>query len=66
MAESFSAYVFLDTAPTPETQKKLDFFDGYPELKELKYDILKKVAQNKVYVNPEIEPVYDKSVEPAA
>jgi len=66
MAESFSAYVFLDKAPTPETQKKLDFFDGYPELKELKYDILKKVAQNKVYVNPEIEPVYDESVEPAA
>ncbi|MFV0516074.1 MAG: hypothetical protein ACK5MV_01595 [Aminipila sp.] len=66
LAESFSAYVFLDKAPTPEAQAKLDFFDKYPELKALKGHILNNVKKNKVYVNPEIEPVYDDEVEPAA
>lgn len=66
MAESFSAYVFLDRAPTAETQKKLNFFDSYPEFKALKYDILKKVKENKVYVNPEIEPVYNENLKSVA
>lgn len=64
-AESFSAYVLLDKAPTPETQAKLDFFDQYPEFRELKKVILKKIKENKVYVSPEIEPVYDE-IQPAA
>ncbi|WP_330695161.1 hypothetical protein, partial [Anaerotignum sp.] len=59
MAESFSAYVLLDEAPTPETQAKLDFFDSYPELKDIKSDILNNIKKNNVYVNPSNEPVYE-------
>lgn len=58
MAESFSAYVLLDKAPTPETQAKMDFFDSYPELKAIKRDILNNIKKNGVYVNPEIQPSY--------
>lgn len=59
LAECFSAYVFLDKAPTPETQAKLDFFDNYPELKALKKQIRNNIEKNKIYVNPQIEPIYD-------
>ncbi|QIB68175.1 hypothetical protein Ami103574_02100 [Aminipila butyrica] len=60
LAESFSAYVFLKSADTPEVQAKLDFFDSYPELRQKKKEILKMVKENKVYVNPQIEPYEDK------
>ncbi|QAT41924.1 hypothetical protein [Aminipila luticellarii] len=56
LAESFCAYVFLKSAATPAMQAKFDFFDGYPELKKLKKEILVKVKENNIYVNPEIEP----------
>ncbi len=59
MAESFSAYVLMDNALTPEAQEKLDFFDSYPELKSIKTDILNNVKKNEVYVNSEIEPTYE-------
>lgn len=58
LAESFSAYVLLDEAPTPETQAKFDFFDSYPELRSIKSDILNNIKKNNVYVNPNSEPVY--------
>jgi hypothetical protein len=59
MAESFSAYVLMDNALTPEAQEKLDFFDSYPEFRSIKNDILNNVKENEVYVNPEIVPTYE-------
>ncbi|MEG2452102.1 MAG: hypothetical protein RSA77_04330 [Clostridium sp.] len=56
LAECFAAYVFLKSADTPKKQEKLDFFDRYPEFRQLKKEILRQVTENKVYVNPEIEP----------
>ncbi|QHI72047.1 hypothetical protein [Aminipila terrae] len=66
LAESFCAYVFLKSADTPGVQAKFDFFDRYPELKQLKQQILKKVKANHVYVNPEIEPDDGKIFDDAA
>lgn len=63
LAENFSAYVFLEKAPTPEIQAKFDFFDSYPELKSIKNKILENVKANNVYVNPEIEPVYEEQAD---
>jgi hypothetical protein len=54
--------VLLKSAPTPAIQAKFDFFDGYPELKQLKQDILLKVENNAVEVNAEIEPEYEEAV----
>lgn len=59
IAECFSAYVFLDKAATPETQRKYDFFNSYPEFRSIKNEILNNVKENKIPVNPEIEPTYD-------
>lgn len=66
LAECFCAYVLLDSAATPAIQAKFDFFDSYPELKQLKQEILKKVKDNDVYVNPEIEPEDEEIFEDAA
>lgn len=54
-SESFSAYVLLKKAYTPEIQKKFDFFDNYPELGQIKQDILNKIEKNNIYVNSKIE-----------
>ncbi len=56
LAESFSAYVLLKSADTPTLQAKFEFFDKYPELRKVKQQILKKIEENDIYVNPEIEP----------
>ncbi|MHC1724259.1 MAG: hypothetical protein AB9836_13755 [Aminipila sp.] len=66
LAESFCAYVLLDSADTPAIQAKFDFFDSYPELRQLKKEILQKVKDNGVYVNPEIEPDDEEIFEDAA
>lgn len=66
LAECFCAYVLLDSADTPAIQAKFDFFDSYPELRQLKKGILKKVKDNSVYVNPEIEPEDEEIFEDAA
>lgn len=55
-AESFSGYVLEKKAKTPKLQKKYDFFAAYPELRQLKKDILSNIKVNQIYVNPHIEP----------
>lgn len=53
-AESFSAYVLMKQAPTPETRYKFSFFDSIPELKAIKEEILLRVTENQILVCPEI------------
>ncbi len=66
LAESFSAYVLLKSADTPTLQAKFEFFDKYPELRKVKEQILKKIEENDIYVNPEIEPEYENIFKDAA
>ncbi len=65
-AESFCAYVLMESAPTEAIQAKFDYFDSYPELKEIKKEILEKVKENAVFVNKEIEPEDGELFEEAA
>ncbi|MEA4987495.1 MAG: hypothetical protein VB095_05500 [Anaerovorax sp.] len=58
-AESFAGYVFEEKAKSSQLKDKYDFFNQYPELVELKNEILKNVEKNNIYVNPEIDPPYE-------
>lgn len=55
MAETFSAWVFMEHAPTDNIQVKFDFFATYPELVKIKEDILARVAASGIKISPTIE-----------
>lgn len=55
-AETFSAYVFQDPSGLPpRVQEKMDFFNQFPELVQLKKDINKSVKKNNVVVGETIQ-----------
>jgi len=54
IAETFSAYVLMDKADTAAEQEKFDFFDQYPELRQLKSEIRSNIEKNGIYVYPDV------------
>lgn len=53
-AETFCAYVLMEKAPTPETRRKFSFFNQFPEIKEIKAEILKNIDKNQISLAPKI------------